>query len=87
MFVLLVLNFIFSEVSIEMNAPGQIEAGNEIYVEITLNKSDFDSFARFQQEIPAGLNPIPVKTANADFSFKDQKIKFIWLKLPGIYYI
>lgn len=83
MFVLLVLNIIFSDVSIEMNAPGQIEAGNEIYVEITLNKSDFDSFARFQQEIPAGLNPIPVKTANADFSFKDQKIKFIWLKLPS----
>lgn len=83
MFVLLVLNIIFSDVSIEMNAPGQIEAGNEIYVEITLNKSDFDSFARFQQEIPAGLNPIPVNTANADFSFKDQKIKFIWLKLPS----
>lgn len=83
MFVLLVLNFIFSEVKVEMNTPGQVEAGNEIYVEITLDKSDFDSFARFQQEIPAGLNPIPVKTANADFSFKDQKVKFIWLKLPA----
>ncbi|HAF31298.1 MAG TPA: hypothetical protein DCG75_19850 [Bacteroidales bacterium] len=83
MFVLLVLNFIFSEVNIEMNAPGQVEAGNEVYVEITLDKSDFDSFARFQQEIPAGLTPVPVNTANADFSFKDQKVKFIWLKLPA----
>lgn len=83
MFVLLVLNFIFSEVKVEMNSPGQVDAGNEIYVEITLDKSDFDSFARFQQEIPAGLNPVPVNTANADFSFKDQKVKFIWLKLPA----
>lgn len=83
MFVLMVMKMIFSDVSVEMNAPGQVEAGNEIYVEITLNKSDFDSFARFQQEIPAGLTPVPVKTANADFSFKDQKIKFIWLKLPS----
>jgi len=65
-----------------MDATEQVEAGNEIIVEITLNKSDYDSFARFQQEIPAGLNPVPVNTANADFSFKDQKVKFIWLKLP-----
>ena len=83
MFVLMLLKMIFSDVDINMNAPEQVEAGNEIYVEITLNKSDFDSFARFQQEIPAGLTPIPVNTANADFSFKDQKVKFIWLKLPA----
>lgn len=82
MFILLVLNSVFSDVSLYMDATEQVEAGNEIYVEITLNKSDYDSFARFQQEIPAGLNPVPVNTANADFSFKDQKVKFIWLKLP-----
>lgn len=83
MFVLLVLNLLFSDIGIDLNVPAQIEAGNEIYVEITLDKSDFDSFARFQQEIPAGLTPIPVITANADFSFKDGKVKFIWLKLPS----
>lgn len=83
MFVLIVLNTLFSDVSVNMTAPGQVEAGNEILVEISLDKSNFDSFARFQQEIPAGLIPIPVNTANADFSFKDQKVKFIWLKLPN----
>lgn len=83
MFVLLVLNSVFSTIGINMNAPEQIEAGNEILVEISLDKSDFDSFARFQQEIPAGLTPIPVETANADFSFENQKVKFIWLKLPS----
>ncbi len=82
MSILLVLNSVFSDVSLFMDATEQVEAGNEIIVEITLNKSDYDSFARFQQEIPAGLNPVPVNTANADFSFKDQKVKFIWLKLP-----
>lgn len=83
MFVLFILNTLFSGVSVNMDAPGQVEAGTEILVEITLNKSDFDSFARFQQEIPGGLTPVPVKTANSDFSFKDQKVKFIWLKLPS----
>jgi len=81
--IVLLMNFIFSDVTLSMNATEQVEAGNEITVEVTLNKLDFDSFARFQQEIPAGLTPVPVKTANADFSFEDQKVKFIWLKLPA----
>lgn len=82
--VVLILNSIFSDkVSLVLNSTDQVEAGTEIYVEITLSKSDFESFARFQQEIPAGLTPIPVNTANADFSFSDQKLKFIWLKLPA----
>jgi len=82
--VMLFLNTFFSDdVSLSLNSINQVEAGNEIYVEITLNKSNFESFARFQQEIPAGLTPVPVNTANADFSFNDQKIKFIWLKLPA----
>ncbi|MEE4198734.1 MAG: hypothetical protein V2I54_13935 [Bacteroidales bacterium] len=81
--IVLAVNFVFSDVTLTMNTTGQVEAGNEITVEVTLNKLDFESFARFQQEIPAGLTPVPVKTANADFSFKDQKVKFIWLKLPA----
>jgi hypothetical protein len=82
--VLLILNSIFSDkVSLVLHSSDQVEAGSEIYVEITLTKSDFESFARYQQEIPAGLSPVPVNTANADFSFSDQKIKFIWLKLPA----
>ncbi len=83
MFGLFILNTFFSGVSVYMNTVGQVEAGNEILVEVTLDKSDFESFARFQQEIPGGLTPIPIKTANADFSFKDQKLKFLWLKLPS----
>ncbi|HRW63443.1 MAG TPA: hypothetical protein P5132_08140 [Bacteroidales bacterium] len=83
MLVLFLLRLIFSDVVVNMNVSEQVEAGNEILVEITLDKSDFESFARFQQEIPAGLTPVPVQTANADFSFKDQKVKFIWLKLPA----
>jgi hypothetical protein len=81
--IVLAISFVFSDVTLEMHATKQVEAGNEITVVVTLNKPDIESFARFQQEIPAGLTPVPVQTANADFSFKDQKVKFIWLKLPA----
>ena len=81
---LLFVNFFFADdVTLSLNAPNQVEAGTEIYVEVTLNKSDFESFARFQQELPAGLTPVAINTCNSDFSFENQKLKFIWLKLPA----
>lgn len=81
---MLFVNFFFAEdVTLSLNAPNQVEAGTEIYVEVTLNKSDFESFARFQQELPAGLTPIAINTCNSDFSFENRKLKFIWLKLPA----
>lgn len=81
--VMLFMNMIFpDDVSLEMTASNQVEAGSEIYVEVTLNKSDVQSFARFQQKLPAGLTPTAIHTANADFSFDNQRIKFIWLRLP-----
>ncbi|MDA3779332.1 MAG: hypothetical protein PF487_03725, partial [Bacteroidales bacterium] len=80
---MLFMNFLFTDdVTLSLNTQNQVEAGTEIYVEITLNKSDFESFARFQQELPAGLTPIAINTSNSDFSFENQKLKFIWLKLP-----
>ena len=83
MFVLLVINSLLSDIAVNVSVPQQVEAGEEILVKVVLDKSDFDSFARFQQEVPAGLIPEPVNTASADFSFKNQKVKFIWLKLPS----
>lgn len=80
---LLLFNVFFAEeVKIDMQAPGQVVAGEEMIVEVKLDKADYESFARFQQELPAGLVAEPINTANADFSFEDQKVRFIWLKLP-----
>ena len=42
------------DVEVQMRAPGQVEAGEEMTVQVTLNKSDLRSFARFQQQLPGG---------------------------------
>ncbi|MCF8335595.1 MAG: hypothetical protein K9H65_03235 [Bacteroidales bacterium] len=80
---ILTVNFMIpGKVSVDVNAPTEIEAGDEATIEVDLNKSDVRSFARFQQKLPGGLEPEVVKNGNAEFRFEDQTVKFIWLKLP-----
>ena len=81
--IFLVINFIFEgEPTLQLNAPQEVDAGNVYNVEVTLETGEISRFARFQQELPYGLQARRIETANADFVFEDQKIKFIWLKLP-----
>lgn len=82
-FGVMLFKFLFiGDVSVSIDAPGQINAGSEIKVQITINKGDLQGFSRFQMELPAGLTAENVASANADFSFKDQKVRYIWLRLP-----
>lgn len=70
------------DVSLTMDVAPRINAGTELLVKISLKKKDVGGFCRFQQELPAGFSASSVSTSNADFTFKDQKVRFIWLKLP-----
>lgn len=77
------INLLFqSDVSLKMDVAPRINAGTGLLVKVTLKKDDLSGFCRFQQELPAGFSAESVTTSNADFTFKDQKVRFIWLKLP-----
>jgi hypothetical protein len=80
--VLLKFFFLGGDVTTTIDVPAQINAGKEMKVQITINKGDLQGFSRFQMELPAGITATNVSSANADFSFKDQKIRLIWLRLP-----
>lgn len=78
------INLMLSEdVSVNVGVPSEVNAGAEFDVELTLQKGSIESFARFQQDLPNGLTAQVVDPANANFSFENQKIKIIWLKLPS----
>ncbi|MFO8235346.1 MAG: hypothetical protein R6U04_08085 [Bacteroidales bacterium] len=80
---MLVAGFMFpGDIKVDVSAPGQVEAGKDMVVKVTLNKSDLKSFARLQHSIPGGLEPEVIDNANAEFKFEDQKVKFIWFQLP-----
>lgn len=82
-FALLALKFILGgEVSVEQKMPEQIEAGETFTVEITINKSDHEGFAKWQQQLPEGFIASMKDVKGATFSFKKQEVKIIWMALP-----
>jgi hypothetical protein len=77
------LNFLMEEqVSVDVNAPTTAEPGSEFVVEMTVNKGALDGFAKLQQTLPNGFTANKNETSNATFSFKEQKVKCIWMALP-----
>jgi len=78
-----ILSWFFSgNVDISQSLPQQANVNEAFTVEITINKSDLEGFAKYQVVLPAGLSATPGETKGATFSFKDQKVKFIWMALP-----
>ncbi len=81
---MLSINLMLSEdVAVNLGVPSTVNAGAEFDVEVTLQKGNIESFARFQQDLPNGLTAQAVDPASANFSFENQKVKIIWLKLPA----
>lgn len=72
------------EVNVQMSAPSQVKPGNEFIVSVNIEKGNISSFARFQQYLPAGFTATPLQTENAEFTFENGTVKFIWTVLPNI---
>jgi hypothetical protein len=70
-------------VSVKMTVPSVVGAGQEFRVSITIDKGDLEEFSRLQQELPAGLVAKQENSGSADYSFDNQRVRFIWLKLPS----
>jgi hypothetical protein len=78
-----VSSFFFQNgVTIKVDMPDVIEAGTEITVTVTINKGKVSGFAGFRQDLPFGFTARAVNSANADFSFQDQKVRLVWLRVP-----
>ena len=69
-------------VGISIDHPNQVNAGEEFTVEVTITKGELTDYSRFSQDLPLGLTAVNVSSPNADFSFDNQRIRIIWLKLP-----
>ncbi len=68
--------------SFSLDAPGSVVAGNEFEVTLIFKKGDLKDYSRFSQDLPLGFTASNVISPNADFTFSDQRIRIIWLKLP-----
>lgn len=71
------------DVTISQNIPATIQPETEVVVEVKVNKSDASGFAKVQQDIPEGFSAEALETKGATFSFKENRVKFIWMALPS----
>jgi len=88
----LIIGFIFSffaisgiqddQIWIKAKIPYNVHAGDRFTIEITVNKLDLQHFAELKQKLPKGFRAIEDQSGAADFSFRDQIVKFTWLRLP-----
>jgi len=70
------------EVEISMDHPDRVTAGEEFTVTVTIKKGSLTDYSRFSQDVPQGLSATNVSSPNADFSFDEQRVRIIWLKMP-----
>lgn len=70
------------EVVISVDHPSQVRAGQEFTVSLNIDKGALTDYSRFSQDLPAGLTASNVDSPNADFSFDNQRVRIIWLKMP-----
>lgn len=73
----------FGDVTATQSLPSNIKSGEEVVVEITINKDGVGGFAKVQQTLPQGFVAEVVDSKGATFSFKDNIVKFIWMALPS----
>lgn len=70
------------DLAVTQKVPSSLIQGKDAVIEITINKEDVSGFAKIQQVLPEGFTAEPIETKGATFSYKDNKVKFIWMALP-----
>jgi len=70
------------DVEISMDHPDRVNAGEDFTVTVTIKKGSLTDYSRFSQDLPPGLTATNLSSPNADFSFDEQRVRIIWLKLP-----
>ncbi len=70
------------DVEISIDHPEMVNAGADFEVTLTIKKGSLTDYSRFSQDLPLGLTATKVSSPNADFSFDEQRVRIIWLKLP-----
>ena len=72
----------FEDVEITHNIPEYLVSGSTYDIDVRVQKGSIEGFAKFQMEIPDGIDVKSVEIENSSFTFNDGVIKNIWMNVP-----
>ncbi len=72
-----------TDVSVSTNIPSQMNPGDEIVAEITINKGSIVGFVKFQQDFPEGFLVSELDSKGGNFSFTENSLKIVWISFPS----
>lgn len=75
-------SFTDDQIWIKAKMPNNINPGDRFTIEIIINKLNLQHFAELKQKLPQGFRAVEKSSGSAQFSFKDQMVKFTWVRLP-----
>jgi hypothetical protein len=71
------------EILVNNQTPTVLRPGEKKEVQITINKTEIQGFAKMELELPNGFIATPGETVGASFTFNAQKARFVWMTLPA----
>lgn len=72
----------FEDVEITHNIPDFLISGSSYDIDITIDKGSIEGFAKFQMDVPDGIDVKSVEINNSSFTFSDGVVKNIWMNIP-----
>ncbi len=77
------VTFLASNVKCIRQTPIPSGEANNFLVKLLVNKGNAQKFAKIEEDVPPGFTAEALETKDAVFTFKDQKVKFLWMNLPA----
>lgn len=72
----------FGQVTLTTNMPSSLPAGSNTDVEVKINKGSIANFAKYQMDVPAGVNITEVDSKSGNFTFENNRAKIVWVSVP-----
>jgi hypothetical protein len=73
----------FGQVTLTSNMPSSLPAGSNTEVQVKINKGSIANFAKYQMDVPVGVNVSEVDSKSGNFTFENNRAKIVWVSVPS----
>ena len=74
---------LLGQVTITTNMPSSLPNGSNTDVEVKINKGSISNFAKYQMDVPVGVNVTEVDSKSGNFTFENNRAKIVWVSVPS----